>query len=202
MKAWIRYIPVAEAEGVLKRLYGRVASADGYVDNILKVHSLRPHSLEGHLALYKRVLHHSANTLPPWLLEAAGAWVSFLNGCRYCYRHHLAGMARRLADPARSAAIAAAIEARTPEQAFEGPELAVMRYAQALTETPGQMKAAHVDALRSAGFEDGEILELNQVVAYFAYANRTVNGLGVTLEGDVLGLSPSNTADPDDFSHQ
>ncbi|MEC7767911.1 MAG: alkylhydroperoxidase, partial [Acidobacteriota bacterium] len=30
----------------------------------------------------------------------------------------------------------------------------------------------------------------NQVVAYFNYANRVLNGLGVTTEGDVLGTSP------------
>ena len=35
--------------------------------------------------------------------------------------------------------------------------------------------------------EDGEILEVNQVVAYFNYSNRVLNGLGVTTEGDVVG---------------
>ena len=56
--------------------------------------------------------------------------------------------------------------------------------------------------MRAAGMTDGEILEVNQVVAYFAYANRTVLGLGVTTEGDTLGLSPSATDRPDDWSHR
>jgi alkylhydroperoxidase family enzyme len=47
-----------------------------------------------------------------------------------------------------------------------------------------------VDVLRRAGATDGEILEANQVVSYFNYANRVLNGLGVTTEGDVLGNSP------------
>jgi hypothetical protein len=34
----------------------------------------------------------------------------------------------------------------------------------------------------------GEILEVNQVASYFAYVNRTVVGLGVTTEGDILGF--------------
>jgi uncharacterized protein YciW len=55
--------------------------------------------------------------------------------------------------------------------------------------------------MRAAGFDDGEILEINQVVAYFAYANRTVLGLGITTEGDVLGLSPGNAESPEDWSH-
>ena len=49
--------------------------------------------------------------------------------------------------------------------------------------------------MRAAGMDDGQILEINQVVAYFAYANRTVLGLGVTTQGDVLGQSPGNSED-------
>ena len=58
-----------------------------------------------------------------------------------------------------------------------------------------------IDDMRGAGFDDGEILEINQVTAYFAYANRTILGLGSTTEGDVLGLSPSDADNPDDWSH-
>ena len=56
-------------------------------------------------------------------------------------------------------------------------------------------------ALRDAGFDDGEILEINQVTAYFAYANRTVLGLGINTAGDIIGLSPGDSSDPDNWSH-
>jgi alkylhydroperoxidase family enzyme len=49
------------------------------------------------------------------------------------------------------------------------------------------MVKADIDALRTAGCDDGEILEANQVCAYFNYSNRLLNGLGVTTEGDVIG---------------
>ncbi|MEJ2257516.1 MAG: hypothetical protein P8X98_11025 [Woeseiaceae bacterium] len=52
------------------------------------------------------------------------------------------------------------------------------------------MEPADVEALREAGWDDGEILEINQIVAYFNYANRTVEGLGVDTDGDILALSP------------
>jgi hypothetical protein len=42
---------------------------------------------------------------------------------------------------------------------------------------------------------------VNQVAAYFCYANRTVLGLGVTTEGDIVGLSPNENADPDNWNH-
>lgn len=63
-----------------------------------------------------------------------------------------------------------------------------MRYAEKLTTTPGKMEEADVIALREAGLDDGAILEANQIVCYFNYVNRSINGLGVTTEGDVIGF--------------
>jgi uncharacterized protein YciW len=49
--------------------------------------------------------------------------------------------------------------------------------------------------LREAGLDDGEILDLNQIVSYFAYVNRSVLGLGVPIDDGPLGLSPDDTSD-------
>jgi hypothetical protein len=38
-------------------------------------------------------------------------------------------------------------------------------------------------------------------VAYFNYANRTVLGLGITTDGEVLGLAPGDRTDPDNWTH-
>ena len=56
---WIRTISYDDAEGLLKRLYDRIKGPDNNVDNIMLAHSLRPHTMEGHMALYKHVLHHT-----------------------------------------------------------------------------------------------------------------------------------------------
>ncbi len=53
--AWIKTIAYDEANTDLKRVYDRVKGPNNNVDNILKAHSLRPHSLTGHMALYKNV---------------------------------------------------------------------------------------------------------------------------------------------------
>lgn len=201
--SWIRTIPFAEATGKLRKLYDRVTGPGGNVDNIMMAHSLRPHSMEGHMALYKNVLHHTGNAIPKWFLETLGVWVSSLNGCAYCVEHHFAGLVRLLGDGARSDAIRAAIEDRAPDEApLDARERAAMVYARKLTETPALMVEGDVAALRAAGWEDGEILEINQVCAYFSYANRTVLGLGCSTDGDVLGLSPGNSEDPDDWGHR
>ena len=47
-----------------------------------------------------------------------------------------------------------------------------------------------------------KVLEINQVAAYFNYANRTVLGLGVSTKGDIIGLSPNNSDDENSWSHQ
>lgn len=199
--SWIETLSYPASSGRLRALYDRVKGPGGQVDNILRVHSLRPHTLEGHMALYKNVLHHGGNRLPKWLLETLGVYVSLLNGCAYCVEHHHAGLRRLLGDDARADAVRQALERDTPETAFAGRELAALRYARALTRDPAGMRAFQVEALRRAGLDDGEILEVNQVVSYFAYANRTVQGLGVTTEGDVLGLSPGESDDPDNWQH-
>ncbi|MEO9650322.1 MAG: peroxidase-related enzyme [Roseobacter sp.] len=200
--SWIKTIPFEQATGKLKSLYARVTGPDKNVDNIMLSHSLRPHTMEGHMAIYKYVLHHSGNTLPKWFLEAVGVWVSQLNGCDYCVQHHFAGMKRLLADDARADAIQTAVAHLDIEATPLDPaQHQALRYAQKLTLTPAEMVQADVQALRDVGYEDGEILEINQVSAYFSYANRTVLGLGCSTQGDVIGLSPNNSGDPDDWNH-
>jgi uncharacterized peroxidase-related enzyme len=199
---WIATIPYRQARGRLRELYDRIKGPGDEVDDVMLAHSLRPHSMAGHLALYQSVLDHPGNTLDRPLLEALGIWVSALNGCTYCVEHHFAGLKRLLRDDARAEAIRAALEAGAPERAFAGRELALLGYASRLTTDPASLTRAHVQALHAAGLDDGEILEANQVIAYFAYANRTVLGLGVDTEGDTLGLSPAGPDDPDDRGHR
>ena len=199
---WINIINYEEATGKVKKLYDRIKGPDNNVDNIMMAHSLRPHTMEGHMALYKNVLHHARNTLPKWLLEAIGVYVSMLNKCEYCIEHHYVGMQRLLNDDKRSVAIRGALERDSPAQACQGRELAALVYAAKLTRNPAEMSPQDIGTLRHAGFDDGEILEINQVAAYFGYANRTVLGLGINMEGDIIGLSPGDGADMDNWSHR
>ncbi len=199
--SWIKTVPYGEASGRLKQLYDRVKGPDDNVDNIMMSHSLRPHTMEGHMTLYKYVLHHSANTVPTWFLEAIGVYVSRLNRCDYCVEHHFEGMRRLLGDDARATAMRAALDGGDLGAVFDAREASALRYAEALTLRPTSVTEAMIDDMRGAGFDDGEILEINQVTAYFAYANRTILGLGSTTEGDILGLSPSDADSPDDWSH-
>ncbi len=153
------------------------------------------------MALYKNVLHRRGNSLPKWLLEAIGIYVSLLNGCSYCVEHHFAGLRRLLNDEARAAAIRKALETNKLQEMFSAREASALEYARRLTNAPGDVTEQTIDEMRNAGLSDGEILEVNQVASYFAYVNRTVLGLGVTTEGDTLGLSPSDADDAGNWRH-
>lgn len=61
-------------------------------------------------------------------------------------------------------------------------ERAIVDYALELTIAPGKMTESALAPMRAAGLSDAEILDTNQVAAYYAYANRLVDGLGVRLE--------------------
>ncbi|MFQ5447699.1 MAG: carboxymuconolactone decarboxylase family protein [Saprospiraceae bacterium] len=200
---WIKTIEYSIASSKLKRVYDRVKGPGGEIDNILKAHSLRPHTLIGHMTLYKNVLHNLNNTLPKWYLEAVGVYVSFLNKCSYCVEHHSEGLRRLLDDSGKNAELVIdALQNDMPQKAFDGKFFLGLKYAKKLTLGPAGLVEADIRKLREAGFGDGEILEINQVVAYFNYANRTVLGLGVNTEGDVLGLSPNDSDDPGNWSHR
>ncbi|HVM28045.1 MAG TPA: hypothetical protein VM433_10295 [Mycobacteriales bacterium] len=61
---------------------------------------------------------------------------------------------------------------------------ALLEYAVALTVAPREVERSAVQRLREAGFSDRDVIDANQVVAYFNYVNRIAEGLGVELEDD------------------
>ena len=187
MAAWIKMIADDEADETLKPFFDRVRTPHGTVDNVMRAHSLRPHTMDGHVVLYRSVLHNPDNTLPFWFLEVVASYVSILNNCDYSLRHHFTNARRLIGDDARADAVRAALDAHRPEDAFDGKELALLVYAGKLTTEVGAMTEADIRAVRAASADDGEILEVNQVCAYFNYSNRLLNGLGVTTEGDIIG---------------
>ena len=200
--SWIKTISYNDSRGRLRDLYDRVKGPDNNVDNIMMAHSLRPHTMEGHMAIYKYVLHHKNNMIPKWFLETLGVWVSHLNNCIYCLEHHFEGLKRLLDNDLRSQSIRNAIEKNNIAIApLDKKQKLAMSYAQILNDNPSSLRKRNIIELRNVGYDDGEILEINQVCAYFSYANRTGLGLGCSTAGDIIGLSPNNSDDPDDWSH-
>jgi len=194
MTAWIRMIGDQDAGPELLEILKLARTPHGTVDNVMRVHSLRPSTMKGHVMLYRAALHDDANTLPMWLQEVIGSYVSLLNRCDYSYANHWANARHLMGDDAKADAAEKALQDRKPGEAFDGKALALLLYAEKLTVNPGDMVREDVAALTDAGVDDGEILEANQIIGYFNYVNRCLNGLGVTTEGDIVGYYSSSDA--------
>ena len=80
--AWIRTIDEKDAEGKLARLYETYTEPWGGVDNIAKIHSLNPRSLEGHFSLYTTLMR-GRSPLSRIQREMIAVTVSRANSCRY-----------------------------------------------------------------------------------------------------------------------
>lgn len=92
--------------------------------------------------------------------------------------HHRRGLRRLLRDDN----LAAAIEAGFEDAEISDARKAMLRYAVKLTRSPGKMAERDVARLRALGFTDNDILHIVEVTAYYAYANRVADGLGIPLE--------------------
>ncbi|WP_039019826.1 carboxymuconolactone decarboxylase family protein [Halocynthiibacter namhaensis] len=187
MSAWIEMISDENADEPLKKALDFARTPHGTVDNVMRVHSLRPQTMNGHVVLYRACLHDDSNTIPMWFQEVISSYVSTLNTCPYSYANHWSNARHLIGDEDRADKVEAALKAHRPEDAFEGGQLALLQYTEKLTLNPGKMEKSDVDALKAAGVPDGEILEANQIIGYFNYANRLLNGLGVTTDGDTVG---------------
>ena len=92
--------------------------------------------------------------------------------------HHRRGLRRLLRDDD----LAASIEADFEAAAISEKRKVMLRYATKLTRTPEEVAEPDVERLREAGFSDADILHIVEVIAYYAYANRIADGLGIPLE--------------------
>ena len=113
--------------------------------------------------------------------------MSILNDCGYSYENHWSNAKHLIGDNTRADKIEESLQRRSPQDVFNGAELALLEYTEKLTLTPSEMVEDDVAKIKRYGVSDGEILEANQIIGYFNYVNRCINGLGVTTDGDVIG---------------
>ena len=191
MAAWIEMISDQDASKELTEILDLARTPHGTVDNVMRVHSLRPNTMKGHVILYRAALHDEANSIPMWFQETVSSYVSILNDCAYSLTNHWKNAVHLIDDTEKAAKIETALWAKSPQNYFNGAELAMLQYTQKLTLDPRDMVQADVRSLKDCEVDGGTILELNQIVGYFNYANRLLNGLGVTTDGDTVGFYKS-----------
>ncbi len=80
--AHVPYVSFEDSHGLLRRLYERYGGPDGSLDNILRIHSLNPPSLDHHGRLYAHLMR-GASPLTRVQRETIAVAVSAWNRCFY-----------------------------------------------------------------------------------------------------------------------
>jgi alkylhydroperoxidase family enzyme len=80
--AWIDTINERDEDGSLKDQYAKLKDSRGGVDNILKIHSLNPESLDAHVRLYKTIMY-GKSPIRRVNREMIAVLVSSINQCHY-----------------------------------------------------------------------------------------------------------------------
>jgi uncharacterized peroxidase-related enzyme len=92
--------------------------------------------------------------------------------------HHRRGLRRLLKDDV----LLEAIEHDWTSAGLDARRSAMLQFAVKLTTNPGAMDRNDAQSLRDVEFSDRDILDITEVVAYYAYANRIADGLGIETE--------------------
>lgn len=187
---WLQFVPEAEAEAELAQAYRSVAGPDGRVDNLYKAMSLSPAAIEPADRLYKALLHNADCPFEPWLRELISTQVALLCGCDYAAINHGENFHDFYGNRSESEMLLAAIsQQQWPDIAREPKLAAILAFNHDLTLEPQAISSSHMDKLRTAGLDDKQIVYLVQISASFAYWARVINGLGICLGDEPIGLA-------------
>lgn len=185
---WIEDINYHDANPELRTIYDQVLSGNGQLDNLYRGFSLSPQTILPADNLYKAALHHSDNVLPKDFAELAGTYVAVLTGCDYARAHHGQNYISLSSNPEAAHRVLAALDSNDLEGCGNKQDVAALEYVKKLCLEPSAIEQSDIDTLRTAGWTDKEISELVQVVAMFSYFVRVINGVGIQLGDEKLGL--------------
>lgn len=187
-ECWIGVVKEEEANADLSKIYDRVRGPGGQLDNLYKGFSLRPHTIIPADDLYLAAMHHEKNTLPKRISELLGTYVAILSNCKYALAHHGHNFIHLTGDKERAENVIESLYKDELGSCGDRREVAALHYAKRLCLQPDSVQKADVEALKSSGWADGEVLEIVQVVAMFSYFVRVINGVGISLGDEKTGL--------------
>ena len=134
----------------------------GVVPNLFRLVARSPAALEGYLGMSGAL---AKGTLPAPTRERIALAVAEINGCNYCLSAHtyLARNLGRLDD--------AEIAANRAGGSGEPKADAAVRFAAAVTRARGHVGPDDLAAVRAAGYDDAQIIEIVQHVALNTWTN-------------------------------
>jgi uncharacterized peroxidase-related enzyme len=173
--AWIATVPWSEATGVLREAYDWQAAKLGEPTEFTQLGSLAPELVMLRLDLYRTVEAVDSN-LTVEEKRLAAYVTSIVNSTPHCSSGLELQLHRLGIDPE-----VIARTAQTPEALASGNDRwdEIVAHASVLARHPSEIGPEHIQRLRAVGLEDLDVLDLNNIVAYYAYINRVATGLGL-----------------------
>jgi uncharacterized peroxidase-related enzyme len=157
----------------VKELWAKPLERLGFVPNVLRVFALRPGHLLAWWAYYDELLRGESG-LTKAQREMIAVVVSATNRCHYCIVSHSAALRKLTEDPVLVEQLATGY---THAQ-LDPRDRAMLDFAVKLTEESHRCGDDDIEALREAGWNDEEIMDIAQVAAMFNFTNRLASGLG------------------------
>ena len=191
---WIETIGPVDAPAELAEMYQQVGAVHGQIHNLYRAFSLQPKPLVAADQHYRDILHNETNQSDPWFLELLASQAAIIANCSYALANHGANFKTLLGDAKKGDAMLAALV----EDDFENNPLfthkhsALLKYGAKLCRNPEKMVHADIADLHDAGASDTEILEVVQTTSCFAYWVRFINGLGIQLGDESIGMFDEN----------
>jgi uncharacterized peroxidase-related enzyme len=173
---WIETVAPQDAEGVLREAYDWQARKLGEPTTFTQLGSLYPDLVLERLRLYK-VVEGSGSALT----SAERALAAFVTSSRNRTPHCASGLRLQLGEFGVAPELVARIAAGEAEGGISGDARTdvILDYSGKLTSTPGNVTEDDIQNLRDVGLSDLDIVDLNNLVAYYNYVNRVANGLGL-----------------------
>lgn len=152
----------AAAPAASHALLNAVARQLGSVPNMFRLIANSPAALEGYLGLSGAL---AKGALPAATRERIALAIAQFNGCGYCLAAHtyLGKQVARLDD--------AEMAANRAGRSHEARADAAVRFAVRIAESHGRIDATDLEAVRLAGYDDAQIVEIVQHVALNIWTN-------------------------------
>ncbi|MGO9339727.1 MAG: carboxymuconolactone decarboxylase family protein [Terracidiphilus sp.] len=177
----LKTIQTEEATGKAKDLLEAVQTKLKITPNMTRVMANSPAVLEGYLSFSGALAGGSLN---PRLREQLALEVGEQNQCQYCVSAHTAiGKMVGLSD--------GEIESARDAQSSSPKAAGALLFASQIVEKRGKATETDVNAVRAAGFTDGEIAEIVAQVALNIFTNYFNNTAGVEVDFPKIALRKS-----------
>ncbi len=167
----------------------QVCREDGSLHRLYQALSLWPSAILPVHKFYQAILHAPDCPLDLHNAEFVATYVAILNKCGYARAHHGENFCATASSRDQAEKMLAALEAGDLDAGIlSDRHRAIAVYTRKLSSEPQTMAKSDIESLVIAGLRSDEIVHVNQIAASFGYWTRMINGLGINLGEEDIGL--------------